>query len=130
LFNKKVDFIVDKVDITNGKKHEYRDIEEKIIDPIMNVADGQGLISPTLAQLWTEDLGLTYTPCQFTIRSSFIKGMLTTFDFHKFAKDIAHTDTITDHYGKVWKVEDIDVLLSVSQFKMYKYYDSWDEYIE
>lgn len=131
LLNKKIDWVIDKktTDV-NGKEYEYRDIEEKNIDLLMNVADGQGLIDPNFALDWQKDLELDYIPCQFTVRSSFIKGMVTSFDFKKFAHEVVHTDIITDYYGKDWDINDIDILISISQFKMYKYYKSWQEYID
>ncbi|MGM9988413.1 MAG: hypothetical protein ACI35O_14450 [Bacillaceae bacterium] len=129
---KTVDWIEDKeTQDRNGKKIVRRVLKEKddfVFIP--NMWDGQGLISPAMAELWQKDLELKYLPSQFGIRSSFIKGMLVTFDFHKYAKEIAEAKTIKDHFGKVWNVEDIDVLLSVSQFKMYKYYDSWEQFID
>lgn len=120
--NKTVDWIEDEQG-TNS-----RAIFEKEIEFVPNMWDGQGLISPEMAKLWQADLDLDYLPSQFGIRSSFIKGMLVTFDFHKFAKSVAEKDTIVDHYGKEWNIQDIDVLLSVSQFKMYKFYQSWSEF--
>jgi len=131
LINKKIDWVEDKSRMgLDNVIEEYRDIEEKTMNLTMNVCDGQGLISPIMAKTWSDNLGLDYTGSQFIIRTSFMKGCLATFDFHKFAKDIAKTDKITDHYGKEWNIEEIDVLISLSQFKMYKYYTSWDEYIE
>ena len=34
-----------------------------------------------------------------------------------------------DRWGKEYPIDDVDVLLSESQFKTAKYYDSWDEYL-
>lgn len=131
LFDKHVDWIEDKISVDDeGNITEYREVEERVINPVMNVCDGQGLISPMLASQWANDLELDFVPCQYIIRSSFIKGMLTVFDFHKFASEVANTSTITDYYGKEWNIDEIDVLLSISQFKMYKYYSSWEEYID
>jgi hypothetical protein len=129
---KRVDWIkdVEGVDV-NGKKTFKRVIEEdKDFDFVPNMWDGQGLISPTFAAKWQENLELDYLPSQFGIRSSFIKGMLVTFDFHKYAKEEAKTEKIIDYYGEEWNINDIDVLLSVSQFKMYKYYSSWEEFVQ
>jgi hypothetical protein len=123
--NKTVDW-VDDVKTNNSKV--IRKIVQKQIDFVPNMWDGQGLISPQFAKLWQKDLELDYLPSQFGIRSAFIKGMLVTFDFHKFASDVAKTNKIIDYYGKEWDINDIDILLSVSQFKMYKQYKSWDEY--
>jgi hypothetical protein len=117
---------VDWIDDIGNK----RVISERQFDFVPNMWDGQGLISPQMAERWKEDLDLDYLPSQFGIRSSFIKGMVVTFDFLKYAKEIVKTDKITDHYGKEWNVNDIDILLSTSQFKMHKLYNSWDEFIQ
>lgn len=114
----------------NGKKQTRRVLNEKEFDFIPNMWDGQGLISPSFAEMWKEDLELDYLPSQFGVRSSFIKGMLAVFDFHKFAKEEAKTDKIVDYYGDTWDIKDIDILLSVSQFKMYKKYQSWEQFTQ
>jgi hypothetical protein len=125
---KTVDWIEDEK--IHGGKTIRRKVVEKEIDIIPNMWDGQGLISPRMAKQWQEDLELDYLPSSFGIRSAFIKGQLVVFDFHSFAKKVAKTDKIIDYYGDEWNIEDIDVLLSVSQFKMYKYYSSWDQYVQ
>ena len=104
-------------------------IEERTMNIPMNWADGQGLISPKMAETWMEDLGLSYLPTGFIIRSAYIKGLVVPFDFHKFAKDIAHTNTIKDVWGKSYNIDDIDVILTVSQFKMWKQYEDWQDYL-
>ncbi|WP_299831275.1 hypothetical protein [uncultured Metabacillus sp.] len=128
---KTVDWISDVEEVDeNGKKKTKRVLSEKEFDFIPNMWDGQGLISPTMAEQWKEDLELNYLPSQFGIRSSFIKGMLAVFDFHKFADKVAKKNKITDYYGKDWDISEIDVLLSVSQFKMYKQYSSWEQFTQ
>lgn len=103
-------------------------IEERIMDLELNCADGQGLIDPSFAKLWGEDMMLPYTPCSFVARSCFIKGNLVTFDFREYAH--AHgINTIRDKWGKEYNIDEIDVLLSESQFKTHKYYNSWQEYL-
>src|SRR5690606_38665129 len=69
-------------------------------------------------------------PSQFVVRSSFIKGLLATFNFHKFAKDVAKTNKITDIYGDEWDINSIDIILSASQFKMHKFYKSWSGFTD
>lgn len=104
-------------------------IKERTMNIPMNWADGQGLISPRMAETWMEDLGLSYLPTGFIIRSAYIKGLVVPFDFHKFAQDIAHTNTIKDVWGKSYNIDDIDVILTVSQFKMWKMYENWQDYL-
>ena len=97
-------------------------------DMELNSADGQGLISPEMAKLWAEDMHLNYTPCSFVVRTVFVKGNLVPFDFKEYAKEHGIT-TIKDRYGTEYNINDVDVLLSESQFKMAKYYSSWEGYL-
>lgn len=103
-------------------------IEERIMDLDLNCADGQGLIDPNFAKLWGEDMALPFTPCSFVARSCFVKGNLVTFDFREYAHTHGIT-TIRDKWGKEYNIDEIDVLLSESQFKTHKYYSSWQEYL-
>ena len=119
--NQKINWIYED---ENGTKQ----VKELTKDFKLNSADGQGLISPDMAKLWSEDMHLKYTPCSFVIRSAFIKGNLVTFDFKEYAKE-NNIKTITDRYGTTYNINDIDVLLSEGQFKMAKYYSSWEGYL-
>lgn len=110
-------------------KHEDGNTVEQIYKDIkLNSADGQGLIDPNMARLWAEDMHLNYVPCSFVVRTAFIKGNLVPFDFKAYAKEHGVLK-IKDRYGMEYNVEDIDVLLSESQFKMAKYYSSWEGYL-
>lgn len=102
-------------------------IEERIMDLELNCADGQGLIDPEFAKLWAQDMGFSYVPCSFVARSCFVKGNLVSFDFKGYAREHG-IETIRDKWGHEHKVEDVDVLLSESQFKVAKYFSSWEEY--
>lgn len=122
LKDQKVDFIYH--DAADGDKAK---IEERTMDLELNCADGQGIIDPYFAQLWSEDMDLPYVPCSFVARSCFIKGNLVPFDF----KEYAHQHgifKIRDKWGTEYNIDDIDVLLSESQFKTHKYYSSWQDY--
>lgn len=68
----------------------------------------------------------------FMIRAPWIKGLLGVFDFKKFIEAGGCSPIIKDIYGREHAIikEDIQVIFTKSQFKMYKYYDSWDEYKE
>jgi len=102
-------------------------IEERQMDLELNCADGQGLIDPEFSKLWAEDMSLSYVPCSFVARSCFVKGNLVTFDFREYAKAHGITE-IRDRWGISYPIDEIDVLLSESQFKTAKYYNSWQEY--
>ena len=118
-----IDFI--KVN-ENGKKV----VEPRIMDLKLNSCDGEGLISPECAEWFSEDMGLGYTACQFVVRSAFVKGNLLTFDFKSYAKDVCGISKIKSIYGEWFNIDEVDVLLTESMFKMHKYYTSCKEYQE
>lgn len=64
------------------------------------------------------------------IRAPFVKGLLGVFDFVKFIQANNCTPIVKDIYGQEHDViaEDIQVIFTESQFKMYKYYASWEQY--
>lgn len=117
-----VDFIA--VDDKNNMS-----IERRIMDITLNCADGQGLVDPEFSKLWAEDMRIDFLPSSFVVRSAFIKGNMVPFDFKKYGR-VHGITTIKDRWGKEYHLDDIDVLVSESQFKMYKFYDSWEEYLD
>lgn len=131
-----VDFIVDdKKQTPSGEIVDYRKIEKRDFVFQANVFDGAGLLSPEMAYKWACDLELDYIPSNFIIRSAFIKGMVAVFDFKQFARVYCTTDNtghykITDCYGAEHDLDNIDLILTQSQFKMWKYYNSLQEYID
>lgn len=119
--NQKLNFIYKDDEEKNQVKEIYKDLK-------LNSCDGQGIISPEMAQNWAEDMHLNYVPCSFVVRTAFVKGNLVTFDFKEYAKENGITK-IKDRYGTEYNIDDIDVLLSESQFKMAKYYSAWEGYL-
>ena len=112
-------------------------IEQKTIEMEFNLFDGNGLISPTKAQEWANELGIDYLPAQWCIRAPWVKGMVNVFDFHQFCEEINGgnylIDTIyKDENGNPIKVDlrEIDVILTEGQFKLWSSYKSLDDYIE
>lgn len=80
--------------------------------------DGAGMMLPDVSDR------------NFMFRAPWIKGLLGVFDFRKFIELNRCSPVITDIYGKEHDVirEDIRIIFTKSQFKMYRYYDSWEEY--
>lgn len=115
---------------------EYDDgdtVEEREMELEFNLWDGMGLISPTFAKQWAEDMGIKdYIPSAFTIRHSFIKGMVCAFDFVEFARQVSKQyNTISDIWGNpINDIRKYDVILTESQFKLWNAYDSWDNYVD
>ncbi len=72
----------------------------------------------------------------FMCRLPWVKGLLAAFPFDKFVREANRRDPsvnhgiVTDIWGREHDVlaEDIQVIFSKSQFKMYKYYANWSEY--
>ena len=64
------------------------------------------------------------------VRLPWIKGLLGVFDFKKFIEVNNCSSKIVDIYGKTWDIieDDIQVIFTKSQTKMWKYYDSWEQY--
>jgi hypothetical protein len=100
---------------------------EKELD--FNLFDGQGLISPRMAQQWALDLELDYIPSCFIIRSNFIKGLVVVIDFVEYSDEIGK-HIITDIYGNNVNIRDMDVILTASQFKLWNAFKNTQEYVK
>lgn len=66
----------------------------------------------------------------FMVRLPWIKGLLGVFDFVGLIEEYNYSPIVRDIYGQEHDVikEDIQVIFTKSQFKLYKYYESWDDY--
>ena len=100
---------VDETDYSITRKTDYVPIPH---------TDGAGMVLPSLSTK------------NFMFRSPWVKGLLGVFDFRKFIEVNNYSPIIVDIYGKEHNVieEDIQIIFTKSQFKMAKFYDSWDEY--
>lgn len=80
--------------------------------------DGAGMVLPCVSDR------------NFMFRAPWIKGLLGVFDFRKFIREHGCSSVIADIYGKKHDLikEDIQIIFTKSQFKMARYYDSWEEY--
>lgn len=109
--------------------------EEPIITQIadykmmLNCSDGFGFIDEGLAHQWSDDLHLDYVPSGFITRNAFCKGVLARFPFKEFAHEHG-ISTITDIWGKVWNIDEVDIVLTTSMLKLSNCYSSWDDYYD
>lgn len=111
-----VDFIDDRT---------YR-IERKFMNIPIEHTDGCGMILPRLSKK------------SKMVRLPWIKGLLVPFPFDKFIREYNRDNPdnkcgiVTDIYGKEHDIlkEGIEVIFTKSQFKMWKFYKDWDEYID
>ena len=118
--------VVDDFENVITAQFDYIDYQTYEIQPnhMMDVAipvmDGAGMILPQLSNK------------NFMVRLPFIKGLLGVFDFKKFVQVNNCSPIVKDLWGKEYDIieDDIQVIFTKSQLKMYKYYSSWDDYKE
>ena len=96
---------------------------------VQDASDGYGIMMPSLAQRWSEELGLDYMMSGCNTRFSFEKGMVFTFDFVDFAEKVAGKYTVKDAWGYDVDVRDVELILTTSMVKLWDSYQSCDEYI-
>ena len=108
----------DTVDFINEISYT---VERKDMDVPITQTDGCGMILP---------FAFGKKQKNKMIRMPWVKGLLGVFDFVEFIKENKCSGIIEDIYGKQHDIisEGIEVILTESQFKMYKYYSSWEEY--
>lgn len=112
----------------------------KYVD-IQTDKNGQCYVSDTPTEYIEKDIEIEHTdgagmflpgelPSSCQIRGGYFKGAMFPFDFRLFANKVAHNSVIVDAWGKPVDIEkeDIRFLLTTSQLKMWKEYDSWEEY--
>ena len=100
-----------------AQKH-YDEIENS---PCLNSFDGQGLMSPDWSMKVSDFLGFGYCASEMIVRAPWVKGLLATVDFKRWFSEHGISE-IRDSFGKLRKVEDLDAIISKSQFKMHKIY--------
>lgn len=84
----------------------------------INHVDGCGIMLPSLMNR------------NVMVRGPWLKGLLTPFDFLAFCKAHHIPPKVKDFWGQEHDLveENIQVLFTVSQLKLAKYYDSWEDY--
>lgn len=96
----------------------------------MDASDGFGLMMPSLAERWSRELNLDYTVSGVNTRFSFEKGMVFTFDFQAFARDVAENYIVHDVWGNEVDIRDVELILTESMLKLWDSYPSCDALLE
>lgn len=96
----------------------------------MDASDGFGIMLPSLAERWSEELGLDYVVSGVNTRFSFEKGMVFTFDFVDFADKIAKNYIVTDAWGAEVDIRNVEIILTTSMVKLWDGYKSCNDYID
>ena len=99
-------------------------IHRQEMDVPITHTDGCGMILPSVSKK------------NFMVRAPWIKGLLASFPFDKFIREANRRDSKVNHglvrdiYGQQHDVlaEGIQIIFTKSQFKLWKHYESWDEY--
>ena len=104
--------LVDDADYSITRKNDYVPITH---------TDGAGMMLPNAFNVKQKNM---------MVRLPWVKGLLGVFDFKRFIEANNCSPIIKDIYGIEHDVikEDIQVIFTKSQTKLWKYYDSWDEY--
>lgn len=92
-------------------------------------SDGYGIMLPSLAEKWSEELELDYLVSGVNTRFAWEKGMVFTFDFLDFADNVAGTRVIKDAWGNEVDLSEVELILTTSMVKLWDSYDSCEEYI-
>lgn len=99
--------------------HPNYTVERKVETVEIKHTDGCGMVLPS----------------EFTnnrmIRSAWIKGLVSPYDFLRFCSVHGVEPVVVDAWGTKHNLveEGITMILTTSQFKLWKFYDSWEDYV-
>lgn len=96
----------------------------------LTASDGCGMMHPSLAEKWSEDMRLSYTMSGCCIRMAWTKGMVYTFPFDEFAENVAGKYIVKDAWGDEVDIRDVDLVLPVSMVKLWDSYSSCAEWLD
>lgn len=124
--------VVRTVRNSGGLKPEWpsvTDPEEQEIE--INTCDGMGFISPEMSAIWAKALNEGCEPLSgYNTRWAFLKGMVLSVDFKRFAEEVAGTYMIRDAWGDERDVRDADVILTTSMLKLWNSYAGYEDYYD
>ena len=103
--------LIDDIDYSITRKKGYVPIPH---------TDGSGMVLPRVSKK------------NFMFRAPWMKGLLGSFAFDRFIEENGYSPVIKDIYGVEHNVieEGIEIILTKSMFKLWKYYDSFEQYRE
>lgn len=116
-FETNVRGVVDYIDYQT-----YEISKNVVMDIAIPHTDGAGIYLPKVSKK------------NMMVRMPWVKGLLVSTPFDLFIKENLEKhpecSKVKDIYGKEYDIieDDIQIIFTKSQFKMWKYYSSWDEY--
>lgn len=123
------EFLSDIIYLNDENSGEPIMEERKQVPVQLNESDGYGLMLPSLAKRWSEELELDYTVSGVNTRFSWEKGMVFAFDFLDFAEKIAGSYFVKDAWGNDVDIRNVELILTTSMLKLWDSYDSCEDYI-
>lgn len=123
------EFVEDIIYLTNDSSDEPIMEERKRELIKMDASDGYGIMLPSLAQRWSEELGLDYMMSGCNTRFAFEKGCVFTFDFLDFAENVAKRYIVKDAWGNDIDIRSVELILTTSMVKLWDSYENCDDYI-
>lgn len=123
------EFLSDIIYLNDEQDGEPIMEERKQVMVQLNESDGYGLMLPSLAARWGEELGLDYLVSGVNTRFSWEKGMVFTFDFLDFAENVAENYIVKDAWGNDVDIRNVELILTTSMLKLWDSYDSCDDYV-
>lgn len=124
------EFLSDIIYLTDEAPGEPTMTEQANQSITLNASDGCGMMLPSLAERWSNELELDYTVSGLNTRFSFEKGMLFTFDFIDFADKVAETYTVSDAWGNEVDIRNVEAVFTTSMVKLWDSYSSCKDYLE
>ena len=97
----------------------------------IDATDGFGMMLPSLAERWSQEMDLDYIVSGVNTRFSFEKGMVFTFDFIEFAEKVAGGQyMVKDAWGSEVDIRNVELVLTTSMVKLWDSYKSCEDYIQ
>lgn len=123
-------FLADVINISDSDSGEPLMEFQKDAEIELNASDGYGLMLPSLARRWSQELGLDYITSGVNTRFSFEKGMVFTFNFMEFAERVANKYIVKDAWGDDVDIRTVELVLTTSMVKLWDSYESCQDYID
>ena len=123
-------FRADTVYLDDEQDGEPVEEFRKDVEITMDASDGFGLMLPSLAARWSEELQLDYVMSGCNTRASYEKGMVFTFDFLDFAENVAHKYIVEDVWGDPVDIRNVELILTESMLKLWDSYESCQAYLD
>lgn len=116
-------------DSSNAVEPEMLYLENQDIEN--NASDGFNLCTIDYMKRVGESLNLDYIPDGVCLRNAWLKGMLYPFPIVEFVERYRSGDyMIEDVWGHKHDIREIDMILTESSLKLWKGYDSIEDYIQ